>query len=180
MVRAGRWRSALLGACLVAGLVAGNASADEIKGKVKGVVKKTKTVSIDVKDQGTVVVKVDDQTQFVNARNLRAIDPADLVRVVFEPVQGGNRASVIEKVVAKLPDGVGEIGTEELKSLLDAGAAFTLIDARPTSKYDMGHIPGAVSIPLAKLEKADAEGRVEALLGADKEALLVFYCGGIT
>ena len=50
-----------------------------------------------------------------------------------------------------------------------------IIDARPKrAKYDKGHIPGAVSIPDSKFDKMTAQ------LPKDKNALLIFYCGGAT
>jgi len=50
-----------------------------------------------------------------------------------------------------------------------------IIDARPKrAKYDKGHIPMAVSIPDTKFDKMTAQ------LPEDKNALLIFYCGGPT
>ena len=50
-----------------------------------------------------------------------------------------------------------------------------LIDARPKrAKYDKGHIPGAVNIPDSQFAKMTAQ------LPAQKDALLIFYCGGPT
>ena len=49
-----------------------------------------------------------------------------------------------------------------------------IIDARPKrAKYDKGHIPMAVSIPDSKFDKMTDQ------LPQDKNALLVFYCGGL-
>ncbi|MGD2186883.1 MAG: rhodanese-like domain-containing protein [Desulfobacterales bacterium] len=49
-----------------------------------------------------------------------------------------------------------------------------VIDARPKRvKYDKGHIPMAVSIPDSQFDKMTAK------LPADKDALLIFYCGGL-
>lgn len=49
-----------------------------------------------------------------------------------------------------------------------------IIDARPKrAKYDKGHIPMAVSIPDTKFDKMTAQ------LPKDKNALLIFYCGGL-
>ena len=49
-----------------------------------------------------------------------------------------------------------------------------IIDARPYKpKYVNGHIPGAVSIPDSQFDKS-----VD-LLPADKDALLIYYCGGL-
>jgi hypothetical protein len=50
-----------------------------------------------------------------------------------------------------------------------------IIDARPKrAKYDKGHIPGAISIPDSKFDKLTDK------LPKDKNALLIFYCGGAT
>lgn len=50
-----------------------------------------------------------------------------------------------------------------------------IIDARPKrAKYDKGHIPMAISIPDSQFDKMTAK------LPADKNALLIFYCGGPT
>jgi hypothetical protein len=50
-----------------------------------------------------------------------------------------------------------------------------IIDARPKrAKYDKGHIPMAVNIPDSQFDKMTDK------LPADKNALLIFYCGGPT
>ena len=49
-----------------------------------------------------------------------------------------------------------------------------IIDSRPKRpKYDKGHIPMAVSIPDSQFDKLTAR------LPAKKDALLIFYCGGL-
>lgn len=48
-----------------------------------------------------------------------------------------------------------------------------IIDARPRrAKYDKGHIPMAVSIPDSQFDKMTDQ------LPADKDTLLIYYCGG--
>ncbi|MBW1956202.1 MAG: sulfurtransferase [Deltaproteobacteria bacterium] len=60
-----------------------------------------------------------------------------------------------------------------VKKHMDKKSDMVLIDSRPKrSKYDKGHIPGAVSIPDMDFEKMLDQ------LPRDKETLLVFYCGG--
>ncbi len=50
-----------------------------------------------------------------------------------------------------------------------------LIDARPEkAKYDKGHIPMAVNIPDSEFDKSTDK------LPVDKNALLIFYCEGLT
>lgn len=50
-----------------------------------------------------------------------------------------------------------------------------VIDSRPKrAKYDKGHIPLAISIPDSKFAQMTDQ------LPKDKDALLIFYCGGPT
>lgn len=52
--------------------------------------------------------------------------------------------------------------------------AAPLIDSRPTARrYDIGHIPGAISIPDSAFDKHIDK------LPADKNALVIFYCQGL-
>jgi rhodanese-related sulfurtransferase len=55
----------------------------------------------------------------------------------------------------------------ELRRLLDAGAQ--LVDALPEAEYREEHLPGAISIPLKKL---DAETTAD----LDKRKAVVVYC----
>lgn len=48
----------------------------------------------------------------------------------------------------------------------------TVIDVRPPEEYAAGHLPGAVNIPLAELEKRLAD------LGEHKDQEIVAYCRG--
>ena len=50
---------------------------------------------------------------------------------------------------------------------------FVVIDARPAKVYHEGHINGAINIPDAEFEQ------YKALLPADKDKQLIFYCGGL-
>ncbi|RZW12946.1 MAG: rhodanese-like domain-containing protein, partial [Desulfobulbaceae bacterium] len=84
-------------------------------------------------------------------------------------------ATVIKPKLAKLPEGVTEINVDELYQLLEDQVPMTLVDARPELRYNQGHLPTAVSIPVPKLKEKKAE-----VLPQDKDKLLVFYCGGYT
>lgn len=66
------------------------------------------------------------------------------------------------------------VSAEWVKAQLDAGADMVLVDSRPRqAKYDKGHIPGAVSIPDTYFDQFKGQ------LPADKDKLVVFYCGGL-
>lgn len=47
--------------------------------------------------------------------------------------------------------GIRRVGPEELKALVDR-AAVTVIDVRDSISYNQGHIPGAIHIPMARVE----------------------------
>jgi rhodanese-related sulfurtransferase len=65
------------------------------------------------------------------------------------------------------------IATDELKTLLDEGAAMTVIDARNPEEYQEVHIKGAINIPEKKFSEYTGQ------LPPDKAARLVFYCNGV-
>jgi rhodanese-related sulfurtransferase len=65
------------------------------------------------------------------------------------------------------------VTTDQLKSMLDAKAPLTLIDARTPEEYGESHLPGAINVPEKGIDKAASQ------LPADKKSLLVLYCNGI-
>jgi len=69
------------------------------------------------------------------------------------------------------------VTTEELAKLVAMGPAkgkYFLFDARPGPKFAEGFIPTAESLPFPAFEKEKGK------LPADKDALVVFYCAGVT
>ncbi len=74
----------------------------------------------------------------------------------------------------KAPGSYASISVENLAKLLDENE-LVLVDSRPKKpKYDKGHIPSAISIPDSEFDKLQGK------LPADKNMLLIFYCGGYT
>jgi len=68
------------------------------------------------------------------------------------------------------------VSVAHIKKLMDEKAPMTLVDSRPKArKYDLGHIPGAISLPDSQFETLAPK-----LLPADKNAPLYFYCEGVT
>ncbi len=64
-----------------------------------------------------------------------------------------------------------EISTDELKSWIDSGKDFVLIDVRPSIFHDVQSIPGSINIPLGEL-------KTSSLLPKEKDKIIVFYCMG--
>ncbi len=143
------------------------------KGKVVGKSNKAKSISIVVgkgKEAKTIMVKFDDKTKGVeHASKGRA-------SIIFYEMRDGQPwATVVKPKLAKLPKGVTEIKTAEIKALIDAKADLVLVDARPSKRWAAGHLPGAINIGTKEYKDKAAK-----LLPKDKNTLLVTYCGGPT
>jgi rhodanese-related sulfurtransferase len=65
------------------------------------------------------------------------------------------------------------VSSEYVKKQIDSGTDMLLVDSRPKkTKFDKGHIQGAVSMPDSEFEQ------MTNLLPQNKNKLLVFYCEG--
>ncbi len=67
-------------------------------------------------------------------------------------------------------DEVTRIKVEELKKMMDQGAAVTVIDTQPREVYDEGHIKGAISLPWKRGIS------LEDVRNLPKDRMLVTYC----
>ena len=61
----------------------------------------------------------------------------------------------------------GEIGRRELQKLVEVGAQ--LVEVLPADEYREDHLPGAMSIPLRRLE-------TEAISVLDRARPVIVYC----
>lgn len=142
-------------------------------GKIIGKSKKAKTISIEIgkgDKTKTVMVKFDSKT-----KGLDFAEKGEAAIVNWEMRGSDKFATVIKPKLAKLPEGVAEINPKEVKALLDKKSDMVLIDSRPEKPYAQAHLPGAISIPVDKMESSSLE-----LLPPEKDKLLIFYCGGYT
>jgi rhodanese-related sulfurtransferase len=143
------------------------------EGEITAVSERAKTISITVgKGEAAKVrmVKFDDQT-----KGIKSAAKGRAAKVAYEMRGADAYATDIQLKLAKMPEGVTQINTADLKALIDAKTPVFLADSRPKTRYDQAHLPGAVSLPLPKLEEKQAEA-----LPKDKNTPLIFYCGGIT
>ncbi|MDP2158430.1 MAG: rhodanese-like domain-containing protein, partial [Nitrospirota bacterium] len=70
------------------------------------------------------------------------------------------------------------VSVEELVKLVAMGpekGGYVIVDSRPKPRFNEGHIPNAVSLDNAKFDE-----QKEKVLPANKDILLIFYCGGVT
>jgi rhodanese-related sulfurtransferase len=67
---------------------------------------------------------------------------------------------------------VHEVTIDQVKTMLDRGQKFLLVDVREESEYAKDHLPGSIHVGKGIIER-DIEERV-----ADLDAPMVLYCGG--
>jgi len=76
------------------------------------------------------------------------------------------------RIVDEARKRVKETTVDKVKSRLDKGEKFLLIDVREESEYAADHLPGAVHLGKGIIER-DIENRVP-----DPNTLMILYCGG--
>lgn len=76
------------------------------------------------------------------------------------------------KIVEDAKKRVRETTVDDVKTKLDRGEKFTLIDVREESEFAKDHLPGAIHLGKGVIER-DIEKQVP-----DAKAPLVLYCGG--
>jgi thiosulfate/3-mercaptopyruvate sulfurtransferase len=99
----------------------------------------------------------------------------------------GDKELETEKVAVTFANEVARggykiVSTQELKGWIDQKKDMLLVDTMPfADSYKKQHIPGAVNfvLPIPEMTKIDDKTKadLEKLLGANKDKLIVFYCG---
>lgn len=67
---------------------------------------------------------------------------------------------------------INEVTIKDVKSKLDRGIVFHLVDVREESEWSKGHLPRAIHLGKGVIER-DVEGTI-----SDTGAEIVLYCGG--
>jgi rhodanese-related sulfurtransferase len=97
-----------------------------------------------------------------------------LLLVAIMAILGASAALAAEKAKPAFKQFPAIVDVAFVKNVVDGKTKGLIIDARPkVKKYDKGHIPGAINIPLTQFDKKLS------LLPKDKNALLIYYCGGL-
>src|SRR5215475_755072 len=76
------------------------------------------------------------------------------------------------KIVDDAKSRVRETTVDEVKSRLDYGDKFTLVDVREESEWQEDHLPGAIHMSKGVIER-DVEQQVP-----DLNTEMILYCGG--
>ncbi len=69
-----------------------------------------------------------------------------------------------------VPDGAAGITPQQLRDMLDTGAAITLVDVREPAEWEINHIAGAVLVPMSAIDSGVG------LAGLPRNATPVLYC----
>jgi hypothetical protein len=120
----------------------------------------------------------DDKTTYQNVPGVAKLKKNKETAVTFDKRDGRLYAA---KVAVKPKFEVPQEQLVDTAFILDlikkspADGDYVLVDARPGPKFHEGHIRYARSMPLFAFDKLS-----DKVLPAKKDALLVFYCGGVT
>jgi len=132
---------------------------------------KASSIAVKVAPGKVQVIKFTAQTKVKNVPSIKKLRKPIPVQVHY--VKRGHdlvATEIVAKPVIKVPKDQ-LIDVKQMAALVKKGG-FTLVDSRPAIRYQEGHIPGAISIPFPKMPELMHK------LPKDKNALIVFYCGG--
>jgi rhodanese-related sulfurtransferase len=153
----------------------------QVAGYFENVAFKSQSIQLGI-DAAKEIVRFDPKTLKVidageekKPEHLRDVRKGHEVRIAFVEKDGQKLATEIR---IKGPVKVAKqdlVDFAFVKKLVDQGKGnFALIDSRPLPRFQQGTIPGAINLPYPVWDK------VVNRLPADKDALLVFFCQGVT
>ena len=167
--------SGILVSLLAAIFFSGNANAEVVKGRVRAVAGEAEAFTIKTEAVMPLFLQWNSKTVWKNFDRKGAISVNESLIVDLGNKPENHIALSVERIKAAIPEGIGSLTIAELAPLLEATAEKrpVIADARPADLFDAGHINGAVSIPLGRLEK-----RVFTILPQDKMQPIIFYDDG--
>lgn len=166
-------------------MVCHKAEAGALRGYYDGAAFKSKTIQMKI-DESVELVKFDeDEIKVVSGEGktgdgelLRKIKKGHEIKIEFVELNGvKNAVKVFEKPPVKISDDMlsTTADVEKLVALGPEKGKYFLFDSRPVPRFQQGYIPTAVSFPFSAFDKM-----AEKLMPKDKNALVVFYCQGVT
>ena len=163
------------------------AEAGVLRGYFDNVSLKSRAIQLKI-DDTTEVLPFDDKSfQVVNEKRETGdvsllkdhkLKKGHEVKVEYREENGVKRAlKLTAKPPVELPKEV-LLSTADVEKLVAKGpekGKYFLFDSRPALRFNEGAIPTAVNLPYPAFDKM-----AEKLLPADKNALVIFYCAGVT
>jgi hypothetical protein len=152
-------------------------TANLLAGKLVDVAGKSGTIQLQI-NKDMEVIHFDDSTELRNAPTFKQIPKQESVRITYVKKNGQNFAKLVEvkKGIEVPKDQL--LGVDEVAQLVAKGpeeGKYILLDSRPDTFYNEGHIPTAVSMPLFAFDKV-----AEKLLPKNKDIVQIYYCSGFS
>lgn len=148
------------------------ASAEILKGSVKAIAAEIKLFSLTLSKETVLLVSWNDKTVWEGLKSAAELKLDEILSV--DVIKNGDSTIATSVGRGKTPLHANlELITLELLTAGLEDKTVTLVDTRAGERYDAGHIPGAASLPLARLEK-----RTVGILPESKNSRLVFYDEG--
>lgn len=147
-----------------------------LAGKLVDVAAKSKTIQLQI-DKDMEIVYFDDATTLKNAPSLKEIPKQESIKIEFVKKDGKNLATAItvKKGIEVAKDKLATV--EEIAELVAKGpdkGKYVLLDSRPETLYNEGHIPTAVVMPFSAFDK------MIDILPKEKDVLQIYYCAGFS
>lgn len=148
---------------------------------------KAKTIQVKIDDAVELFKFDEDEIKVVNGAGKTGdgefmkdnlVKKGHEIKVEFTEKNGVKTAvKLIEKPPVKISEDM-LMKTPEIEKLVALGPEkgnYFLFDSRPLPRFQEGYIPTAVNLPYPAFDKL-----AEKLLPKDKNALIIFYCAGVT
>lgn len=163
----------LMVAFLAAGALA--CAGERVQGRVRSIARDARVLSLQVEGERSMLVNWDKGTAWKNLKSAADISVNDVLAIDYRAKGDQVTAGSVTLLAPVVPAGIRGVGIAELAGQMEKGGAlpFRLIDVRPVESFDAGHLAGAVSVPLRRIEKGYAGA-----LPDDKGAPMVFCDNG--
>ena len=154
-----------------------DAAADVVRGNLSNLSNKASTLQVSV-GKANWIFDFNDKTTFENVEGIKKLKKDKEIAITYVQENGKLYArGIATKPVFEVPQEmlVDTAYVENLVQKSPSEGGYVLVDARPGTKYEEGHIRHAVSMPLFAFDKMK-----DSVLPQDKDAVVLFYCGGVT
>jgi len=156
-----------------------------LRGNFDSVAYKSQSIQIKI-DDVTEILKFDkEKLQLVNippyadspSESLYSLKRGKEIHIAYTEKDGVKFATLVSGKTAIKVAPEKLMTTADMEKLVAMGpekGKYLLIDARPAPRFMEGSIPTAINIPFAAFDKMTEQ------LPKDKNALIIYYCAGVT
>lgn len=150
--------------------------AETVQGRIRAVARDAEVLSLELDGGKTLLLNWNRGTAWKNAKSPADLGEDDVLAVDYTKNGDQALARSVTLLLPTAPPGLKTVTLEAVVGYLGKGGTrlpFTLIDVRPEDRFAAAHLPGAVSVPLRRIEK-----RSPGILPEDRASAIVFYDEG--